>query len=124
MQRYFGPAGQITLGIGGQKPYDQLATLVNDVRMLAALGATDIPIYSLETTVRTFGAGGLRAIVDAVDHPMTKPALALATLPTPMSLGVRAFFNVLDATATALTASVTAGRGHLQLPNAYPNGCN
>ncbi|MEU9019398.1 hypothetical protein [Actinomadura sp. NPDC048394] len=123
MQKYFGKGGQASLGVGGQKPYDTLTPLVDDVRMLAGLGARQIPIYSLESTVGKFGAAGLQTIVEAASHPMKGSELTEATKPTALSEGFRVPNYLLDATATALTFTATAKQGHLQGPNSWPNGC-
>lgn len=123
MKRYFGPRGQVTIGVGGQKPYDDINTLVDDVRMLAGLGATRIPIYSLETTVARFGIAGLRTIIAAGAQPLDSQQLAKATAPTATSVGASRFFDSLDTTAVGLTPAVTAARGRAQLPNAWPGGC-
>jgi hypothetical protein len=120
MQKYFGTAGQVSLGIGGQSPYDTLTPLVNDIRMLAGLGATQIPVYSLETTVAAFGADGLKTIVEAARQPMRGAELATASAPTPVSKAIRAQGYAMDATAVALTKTVTTQQGHPQAPNAWP----
>jgi hypothetical protein len=123
MRNDFGSHGQVSLGIGGQLPYDKIGTLTTDIRMLAALGVTGIPIYSLETTVKTFGAAGLRTIVHAGSQPLTGTALAVATAPTPQSIGTRRFFDSIDALATSLTLEKTTAAGQPRGPNAYPGGC-
>jgi hypothetical protein len=123
MQHYFGARGQISLGGTGQPPYDKVANLVQDVRMLAGLGATAIPIFDLDGTVRTFGADGLRAVIEAGRHPLTGAALAAASKDDAYSDQNRQFFEHLDSVATALTQVVTTAEGHPRAPNAYPNGC-
>jgi len=124
MQRYFpGARGQVSIGLGGEAPYDDLDTLVNDVRMLAGLGATRIPVYSLETTVEGLGASGVRSIVQAGRNPLTGAELEAAATPPPVVLGIRAGVARRDATAGALTQSVTGEHDDPRPPNSYPNGC-
>jgi hypothetical protein len=41
--------------------------LIHD--LLVGLGAKEIPIYSLETMVGKFGAPGIKAVVEAAQHP-------------------------------------------------------
>lgn len=119
MQQYFGASGQITIGdvALGTPPYDSLGNLVKDVRMLVALGATTIPVYDLDGVVRSFGAEGVRAIVEAGDRPLSKDALKRYTEPDLESKLQRTFFRTLDIIATALS------RGTFNEPNAYPFGC-
>lgn len=121
MQSHFGAAGQITLGDTnmGTPPYNNLDDLVRDVRMLAGLGATTIPIFDLDGSVRGFGAEGLREIIDAGMQPLTGDELAAASKDDVYSDLHRVFFQSLDSIATALTTVVTAGGQ----PNAYPDGC-
>lgn len=123
MNQYFGPAGQVSLGIGGQAPYDDLTTLTRDIRMLAGLGAKRIPIYSLETTVDKFGAPGLQQIVEAARDPLSGTALDQAAHPTPISEAARQSGRQLDRAATALTLEKTEQQGHLQSPNTWPPRC-
>ncbi|MGI5321048.1 hypothetical protein [Actinomadura nitritigenes] len=118
MRTYFGRTGQVSLGIGGEAPYDTLTPMVNDVRMLTGLGAKQIPVYSLETTVDEFGAAGVQKIVEAARHPMKGTELAAATRPTPFSEALRAASAQMDATATTLTQQV-----HPRGPNTWPGGC-
>jgi hypothetical protein len=118
MQRFFpGAPGQVSIGIGGQFPYDTLGPLLTDIQMLAALGAKDVPIYSLETTVQQFGAAGLRTIVEAGRTPLTGSQLAAALAPNPHGNDEVAMDSALDAQAGALTQS----KG--ETPNSYPEGC-
>jgi hypothetical protein len=120
MQHYFGPIGQITLGVAGSAPYDQLSVLASDVSMLAGMGATQIPIFSLESTVDHFGATGVKALIQAGREPMTNSRLAKATSSTSPIAGVyNTLFSNLDKQAVALTPSANGGNG----ANSYPNGC-
>jgi hypothetical protein len=117
MRTYFGRTGQVSLGIGGEAPYDTLTPLVNDIRMLTGLGAKQIPVYSLETTVDEFGAKGLRTIVEAARRPMKGKELAAATKPTASSEAIRASSARQNTTATTLAKS------HPRGPNTWPAGC-
>lgn len=123
MKKHFGDVGQVSLGIPGQAPYDKLTPLVNDVRMLAGLGAKEIPIYSLESMVAAFGADGIKTLAQAVQHPMEGSELSEAIKPLP---GTGVMLNMgksQDATATELTLTVTKEQGHLQQANRWPDGC-
>jgi hypothetical protein len=123
MQKYFGNIGQVSLGIPGQGPYKTLDPLINDVRMLVGMGAKEIPIYSLEEMVASFGATGLKALAEAAQHPLHDSELAEATKPSPATGGMLAVSKSQDATASELTLTVTKDHGHQQTPNRWPDGC-
>jgi hypothetical protein len=123
MQHYFGSIGQVGLGDTGIAPYDKLSPLVDDVRMLADLGASKILIFDLDGTVKTFGAAGLRSVIAAGHHPLTASELAAAEQQTTQGITARQMFAALDQAANTLTLAVTAAQGHPRRPNAYPNGC-
>jgi hypothetical protein len=123
MQSYFGTSGQISLGNSGVAPYDVLSSLVNDVRMVAGMGATTVPIFDLDGAVKAFGATGISAILAAGRNPMTGSELAAAQQMTATGTDARQLFTTLDAFATASTPLVTAAALHPQLPNSYPSGC-
>ncbi|MGH2759068.1 MAG: hypothetical protein ACRDKJ_05825 [Actinomycetota bacterium] len=120
MQRFFGRAGQVTVGDTAMStpPYTNLEALVADVRMLAGLGATTIPVFDLAGTVRSFGADGVATVIDAGRRPLTGAELRRASAEDDYTRIQRTFFQSLDAAATALTP-VVSGRP----PNAYPRGC-
>ncbi len=123
-RREFGRVGQISLGTAGHGSYRRLSNLLRDVRLAATLGARDVPIYSLETTLRAYG--GLRAlvrIVRAARHPFAGPRRARATAPTRRAETLRARIRRADAAAVSTTATITAGNGALQSPNSWPGGC-
>ena len=123
MQRYFGSIGQVSLGNTGVPPYDQLSAIVNDVRMLSALGATDIPIFDLDGAVRTYGAAGISAIVRAGHDPVDAGQLAALSQPSTFGTGARQMFAALNQAANVATLAVTSSQLHPRSPNAYPNGC-
>jgi hypothetical protein len=123
MRKYFGAAGEVSLGIPGQAPYAALAPLIDDVRMLAGLGATAIPIYSLEEMAPKFGARGIAALAQAARRPMTGDELSRFTSSTPVSEGIVAMSKSQDAAASALTLAVTRQQGRVRPPNAWPDGC-
>lgn len=123
MQKYFGAIGQVSLGIPGQAPYDKLAPLVNDVRMLVGLGATRIPIYSLEEMVTKFGPDGLKSIAEAAQQPTKGEELAAAIKPTPITEAMLGSSTSQDATAVELTLAVSKEQGHPQSANSWPSGC-
>jgi hypothetical protein len=114
-QSLFGAPGQVTIGDTsmGSPPYSQLAPAVADIRMLAAMGATDIPIFSLEGSVKAYGAGGIRQLLAAAAQPMSADELAAATVPNTMSKATRTFFSGLNAVASTLSPDA----------NAWPDGC-
>ncbi|MEV8322267.1 hypothetical protein [Kitasatospora sp. NPDC056731] len=118
IQRYFGTAGQVTIGNTGIPPYDNLTTVVNDIRMLTGLGATTIPVFDLEGTVKAFGADGVTALVQAGRNPMTGSELTAATQMSVTGAAARALFHTLDTAATTATPLTT---GHQ--PNPYPGAC-
>ncbi len=120
MQYYFGRTGQLTLGVAGSAPYNRLSVLTGDIRMLAGMGATQIPIFSLESTVDRFGVAGVKAVIEAGFNPINKAQLATATSMTSPIAGIyNTLFNNLDKEAVALTPSVNGGK----TANSYPNGC-
>jgi hypothetical protein len=123
IQHYFGTVGQISLGNSGTPPYDVLTTLVNDVRMVAGMGAAAVPIFDLDGAVKAFGANGISAILAAGSNPMTGAELTAAQQMTATGTGARQLFTTLDTFATTATPLVTAAALHPQLPNSYPNGC-
>ena len=119
MQRHFGGGGQVSLGIPGQAPYGDLQALVQDVRLLAGLGAKAVPIFSIEEMVHAFGADGVRAVADAARHPMKREELARLSKPTTGFERMMAAGKARNARATELAMA----RGPLQSPNRWPDGC-
>jgi hypothetical protein len=120
----FGDAGQISLGSAGRGPYRRFSSLLNDVRLAATLGAREVPIYSLERTLRSYG--GPRALVRlarAARHPFAGPAATKSTAPTARASDLRAAIHRTDVAATLSTPAVTAGHGASLPPNGWPNGC-
>ncbi len=124
MQREFGAAGQVSLGDTTQgPPYLALADLVADVRMLAGMGATAIPIFELGGTVQRWGAEGVRAIVEAGQQPLDGVELAGMTQESVYDRLQRDTFEALDTAAALLARIVTAPPGAPDGPNEYPDGC-
>jgi len=123
MQHHFGSAGQVSLGNTGTPPYTTSAPVVSDVRMLAGMGASEIPIFDFDSTVKTFGVTGVAAILDAANHPMTGTELTTAQTLSPLGSSTRSMFRSIDDYATSITPWATAFAGHPQVPNAYPYGC-
>jgi hypothetical protein len=120
----FGSAGQISLGSAGRGPYRQFSRLLDDVRLAATLGAREVPIYSLERTLRSYG--GPRAVirlVHAARHPFAGPAASKSTAPTSRASKLRAAIHRSDIAATVNTPTVTAGHGVSLPANRWPNGC-
>lgn len=122
--REFGRAGQISLGSAGRGPYRRFSRLLGDVRLAATLGARQVPIYSLERTLRSYG--GPRAVirlVEAAQHPLTGRAGTKSKAPTSQARRLRAGIRRTDIAAAVSTPAVTAGRGAAQAPNRWPSGC-
>jgi hypothetical protein len=123
--REFGRSGQISLGSAGRGPYRRFSRLLNDVRLAATLGARQVPIYSLERTLRSYG--GPRAVirlVEAARHPFAGRAATKSKAPTSQARKLRAAIHSTDEAAAASTPAVTAGRGAAQAPNRWPGGCS
>jgi len=120
----FGEAGQISLGSAGRGPYRRFSRLLKDVRLAATLGAREVPIYSLERTLRSYGGPrALIRLVHAARHPFAGPAASKSTAPTSKASELRAAIHRSDIAATVNTPTVTASHG-LSLPaNRWPNGC-
>jgi hypothetical protein len=124
-QQLFGPRrGQVTVGIPGGPGYEHVEPLVRDLRLLSALGAADVPIYSLELAVKHYGVSGVAALVRAGRQPLSSTEAEAAAATTPGNEAIHAAIRGFDATATAATVPVTARKGDPQLPNAYPGGCD
>lgn len=122
--QYLGSAGQVTMGVIGVSPYDQFDEVIKDVRALATLGASRIPVYSLELTVRNFGADGLEQVVAAGTLPYEGLDATLATAETPGSLLIRGALAALDEAMVAATPAITANKpGGPQLPNLTSIAC-
>jgi hypothetical protein len=120
----FGSVGQVSLGSAGRNRYRRLASLLHDVRLAATLGARDLPIYSLERTLRAYGGPrSLIRLVDAARHPFTGAKQAKATASTPQAKSLRAKIRGSDAAAVTATPAITAARGASLAPNSWANGC-
>ncbi|WP_156959774.1 hypothetical protein [Nocardia sp. BMG51109] len=123
-QRFVGAGrGQPSLGLAGEGSYENLNTLVDDVRLARALGATSIPIYSLETAVVAYGADGLEQLIRAGDNPLDDADVRVAQQPTPQLATYLGIARSLDHAATLATPVVTAARGASQQPNRFPVDC-
>lgn len=123
-QREFGSVGQISLGSAGRRGYEHLSSLVHDVRLAATLGAREVPIYSLERTLRAYG--GPRSVVrlaEAARHPFAGPRAVSAASPTPDARALRAAIHRADMAAAAATPAIAASHGTPLQPNAWPGGC-
>lgn len=117
-QQQFGAKGQVSLGDTGMNPYTSVAPVVADIRMLAALGATRIPIFDFDSSVKTFGVAGLSAIMAASHDPMTPSELAAAQVMAPTGKTLETLLTGLDSFAAAATpAETTLLTGHRQTAN-------
>lgn len=120
----FGSAGQISLGSAGRGPYRRFSRLLNDVRLAATLGAREVPIYSLERTLRSYGGPrALIRLVHAARHPFAGHAANKSTAPTSRAAKLRQAIRRSDIAATLNTPTVTAGHGVALPPNSWPGGC-
>ncbi len=123
-QRAYGSVGQVSLGSSGRGPYRRLASLIGDVRLAATLGAREVPIYSLERTLRAYG--GPRSVVrlvEAARNPFAGPAATRSIAPTSRANALRAAVRRADRAATVNTRPITAGRGASQAPNRWSDAC-
>ncbi len=120
----FGRAGQISLGSAGRGPYRHFSKLLNDVRLAATLGAREVPIYSLERTLRSYGGPrALIRLVEAARHPFAGQEASRSTAPTSGAAKLRRAIRRSDIAATYNTPLVTARHGAELPPNRWPNGC-
>jgi hypothetical protein len=123
-RREFGSAGQVSLGSAGRGPYRRFASLLNDVRLAATLGAREVPIYSLERTLRSYGGPrALTRLVHAAQHPYLGPAASRSTATTIGARTLRGAVHRADRAATASTPEVSAARGAALRANSWPSGC-
>ncbi len=123
-QHYLGPTGQVGIGNVGIPPYNRLGPVVNDVRMLAGMGATSLFLYDFDATINTFGVSGLQAIIQAGSDPLSgAPLTAAESSITPEGSGAFELFSTLNELANVLTLAVTTSEGHPRQPNAWPGGC-
>lgn len=123
-QREYGSVGQVSLGSSGRGPYRRFSSLLGDVRLAATLGAREVPIYSLERTLRAYGGPrSVTRLARAAQHPFAGPAATRSTAPTARANVLRAAVRRADRAATAGTRAITAGRGASLPPNHWPNGC-
>jgi hypothetical protein len=120
----FGSTGQISLGASGRGPYRRLQSLIHDVRLAATLGAREVPIYSLERTLRAYGGPrSLIRLAQAALHPFTGPAASRSTASTSKANSLRAAIRHADREAARNTRLVTASHGVSLPPNRWPGGC-
>lgn len=124
IQRLFGAEGQHVLGVPGVPPYHHLGNVVQDIRALAAVGHTQIGLYSLETTVDTFGEDGLRAVLDAGLEPLSPAELDRVRAPTAGTVLARTAYQAGDAALGLVTPAASWGNeGRPSRPNRWPAGC-
>jgi hypothetical protein len=123
-QREFGDAGQISIGSAGRGPYRRFSNLLHDVRLAATLGVRDLPIYSLERTLRSYGGPrALVRLVHAAQRPFAGPRASKATARTPKAKRLRAAIRRSDWSTKVATPIVTAKRGAVRSANRWPGGC-
>jgi hypothetical protein len=123
MQQMFpGAKGQVSIGNIGSAPYDKVDGVVQDVRLLSALGAARVPIFDGDAALASFGPGGIRTIGDAPKNPMSAAEVTAASKMTALGTATRDLFKAIDAIDTALTVTITTLRLDPQLPNSV-DGC-
>jgi hypothetical protein len=123
-RRWFGRKGQISLGAAGRPGYRHLSSLVHDVRLAATLGARDLPIYSLEKTVRAYsGPRAVLRLVQAARHPFTGKKGATATAAGPHAEALRASIRLADTAASNATPAISEGLGAARPANRWPGAC-
>jgi hypothetical protein len=117
--RWFPREGALSLGVAGTAPYDDLDTLVQDVRTVATVSRRPVDLYSLEGTVGAFGLRGLRRVIAASRRPFrSAPAVSA------QARAARAYVTAEDAGVAAGTPLALASRGQAPaLPNAWPPRC-
>jgi hypothetical protein len=112
-QSRFGSVGQVSIGSAGRGPYRRFAALLHDVRLAATLGAREVPIYSLERTLRSYGGpGAIARLARAAANPYRGPGATRSTTPTSQANALRAAVRRADKAATASThaAALTPNR--------------
>lgn len=120
----FGDAGEVSLGSAGRGPYRRFASLLNDVRLAATLGAREVPIYSLERTLRAYGGpSAVARLVHAAAHPYLGPAASKSTAVTAGVRTLRGAVHRADRAATTSTPEVSAAHGTALSANRWPDGC-
>ena len=123
-RRAFGNAGQVSLGSSGRGKYRRFSNLVHDVRLAATLGARQVPIYSLERTLRAYGGPkSLIRLAWAARHPFSGKRAAKAAASTPRAKVVRAAIQRSDAATATATPTITGNRGISRPANSWSNGC-
>lgn len=123
-RREFGDVGQISLGSAGRGPYRRFASLLNDVRLAATMGAREVPIYSLERTLRAYGGpSAVTRLARAARHPFAGPAATKSTVPTSGARTLRGAVRRADLAAASSTPAISAARGTALNANRWPDGC-
>ncbi len=123
-QAQYGAAGQLSFGSTGRGPYKRFAALLHDVRLAATLGATELPLYSLERTLNAYGGpSSIARLARAAQHPFAGPAASKAIKATTGSGALRAAVRRADRAAASATPGITAARGTRMSANAWPDGC-
>ena len=115
IQKLFGAAGEVTLGDTTMAaPYETAEPLIRDVRLMAALGATSVPVFNLSGSLSKYGVSGIRRIARAGRRPLGAAQVRALSSPTPTTTATRGFFTALNAAANATNPS----------PNSYPTTCS
>jgi len=123
-RREFGSVGQVSLGSSGRGPYRRFASLIHDVRLAATLGAREVPIYSLERTLRAYGGPpAVTRLIEAAQHPFAGPAATRSAVPTSKAHDLRAAIHRSARAAAINTPLVTASHGVSMPPNRWPEAC-
>lgn len=123
-KRYFPREGGLVLGVAGDPPYNDLATLAHDVRVAATVSDKPLGMYSLESLRGKLGLAGVKAVLAASRQPLTGEAAEAAGRPSPGTLALRQAVVAEDRGIATATPGAAVSRGEAPvLPNPYPRPC-
>lgn len=120
--RQYGDKAGVTIGTPGQTGYETAAGLTDDVRLAATLGATEVPVYTLERAAKHYGPAGVEQVITNTAPFTGAQAWWARTFISPNAAAQRGVLSVLDTAATTATPLVTAGHGNPQLPKTFASG--
>lgn len=119
ISKWFPSDGALDLGVAGVAPYNDLDTLIGDVRAAATVSSHAVGLYSLESTVAAFGVTGLRKLITASHEPLSAPAAV-----SPATQENRAVVMAEDLAVTVGTPLALVSQGEPPaLPNPWPSPC-
>lgn len=121
-RQQYGDKGEITIGTPGQTGYLTAEQLGADVRHMATLGATQVPIYTLERAAEAYGPAGVEKVITSTTPYTGFDAWMVHNFIGPSAVAQRGALSVLDVAATTATPLVTAAKGSPQLPKTFAGG--